>query len=95
MVLSLKSQTGSLQQLNSTNQNSSDIRSFSKYNGNNFSLQYPAGWKIEQSDMGVPGGEAIRLSNSQFSELIQVVLTPTDIESLKNATQAEIESHLE
>jgi hypothetical protein len=68
---------------------------YSQYNGNSFSLQYPTSWKVKRSDMSMPGGEAISIVNSQFPEFIQVFLLPTEIAAAKNATQAEIDSHLE
>jgi hypothetical protein len=75
--------------------NNTKSTGYSKYNGNSFTFQYPASWKIvDRSDMGMPGGEVIRIVNNQFPEFIQVFLAPTEIEAAKNATQAEIDSHL-
>jgi Mg-chelatase subunit ChlD len=69
---------------------------YSKYGGSTFSLQYPAGWKLERSDIGDRGAQAISILNGQRPPaFVQVFLAPTGIAAAKNATQEEIESHIE
>jgi von Willebrand factor type A domain len=69
---------------------------YSKYGGSTFSLQYPAGWKLERSDMGGRGAQSIRILNGQLPPAyVHVFLAPTGIAPAKKATQEEIESHIE